>query len=114
MTDETITVTRDDANDRYDLMVGDVAAGYAAFRRDDDEGRLVFDHTVVEKEFGGRGLGKTLARDALADVARRGETVVPECPFIVKFLRENEVPGLRIDWRDEDAADAAAPAEPSA
>lgn len=116
MTDETITVTRDDANDRYDLTVGGAAAGYAAFRRD-DEGRLVFDHTVVEKEFGGRGLGKTLARDALADVARRGETVVPECPFIVKFLRENEVSGLQIDWRDEDAADAgdsAAPAEPSA
>lgn len=116
MTDETITVTRDDVNDRYDLTVGDAAAGYAAFRRD-DEGRLVFDHTVVEKEFGGRGLGKTLARDALADVARRSETVVPECPFIVKFLRENEVPGLQVDWRDEDAADAgdsAAPAKPSA
>lgn len=113
MTDETITVTRDDANDRYDLTVGGAPAGYAAFRRD-DESRLVFDHTVVEKEFGGRGLGKALAADALADVARRGETVVPECPFIVRFLRQNEVPGLQIDWRDEDAADAAAPAEPSA
>lgn len=113
MTDETPTVIRDDEQDRYDLHVGDVTAGFAAFRRD-DEGRLVFDHTEVDKAFGGRGLGKALAADALADVARRGETVVPECPFIVKFLRENEVSGLKIAWRDEDAADAAAPAEPSA
>jgi uncharacterized protein len=113
MTDETPTVTRDDENDRYDLRVGDVHAGFAAFRRDDD-GRLVFDHTEVDKAFGGRGLGKALAADALADVARRGEVVVPECPFIVKYLRENEVAGLQIDWRDDDASDAAAPAEPSA
>ncbi len=113
MTDETPTVIRNDEQDRYDLHVGDVAAGFAAFRRD-DEGRLVFDHTEVDKAFGGRGLGKALAADALADVARRGETVVPECPFIVKFLRENEVPGLKIAWRDEDAVDAAPPAEPSA
>ncbi|MDN8547910.1 GNAT family N-acetyltransferase [Microbacterium sp. NM3R9] len=112
MSDDATTVIRNDEKNRYDLHVGDVAAGFAAFERD-DQGRLVFDHTVVDKAFGGRGLGKTLAAEALADVARRGETVVPECPFIVKFLRENEVAGLRVDWRDEDAADAAS-AQPSA
>ncbi len=112
MSDETPTVTRNDEQDRYELKVGDAAAGFAAFQRD-DQGRLVFDHTEIDKAFGGRGLGTALAADALADVARRGEVVVPECPFIVKFLRENEVSGLQIDWRDEDAADSAAPVEPA-
>ena len=34
----------------------------------------------------------------MADSARRGETVVPHCPVVAKYLRENEVPGLTIEW----------------
>lgn len=115
MTDATNTVTRNDAKERYDIHVDDVLAGFAHFRRDSRD-RLVFDHTEIDDAFAGRGLGKTLAAEALADVAGRGETVVPECSFIVKYLRRNEVPGLEVDWReDEDAAtDTAAEAEPPA
>lgn len=111
MADAAHTVTRNDEKNRYDLFVDDVPAGFAGFRRDSRD-RLVFDHTVVDNAFSGRGLGKALAADALADVAQRGEIVVPECPFIVKYLRENEVAGLRVEWRDEaDAASSSASSE---
>lgn len=96
-TDAEITVYRDDAESRYEIRVGDVLAGFTEFVPD-HEGRLVFPHTEIDPAFGGRGLGTVLVAQALTDVAARGETVVPRCPFVVRYLRENEVPGLDVHW----------------
>ena len=95
--DDQITVTRDDAESRYEVRVGDVLAGFTEFERD-DEGRLLFPHTEVDPAFGGRGLAKRVVADAMADAAAQGATVVPLCPVVRKWLRDNEVPGLEIDW----------------
>lgn len=96
-TDAEITVYRDDPESRYEIRVGDVLAGFTEFVPD-ERGRLVFPHTEIDPAFGGRGLGTVLVARALADVAARGETVVPRCPFVVKYLRENDVPGLDVQW----------------
>lgn len=109
--DETTTVTRNDEAGRYEIHVGDALGGFSEFFTD-AEGRLVFPHTEIDPEFGGKGLGGTLVSDALADAARRGETVVPVCPFVVKVVKEQDIPGLIVAWRDEDdAQDAATPGE---
>lgn len=94
---EEITVVRNDEDNRYEVHVGDVLAGFTTFRID-ARGRLNFPHTEVDPAFRGRGLAQTVVAEAMADVARRGETVVPHCPVVVKYLRENEVPGLLIEW----------------
>ena len=94
---EKLTVARNDKAGRYEIHVDDVLAGYTMFRRD-PEGRLIFPHTEVDPAFKGMGLGTTLVAEAMADVAARGETVVPHCPFVARYLRENEVPGLQIQW----------------
>ena len=94
---ETLTVTRNDAAGRYEIHVGDALGGFTEFEAD-ARGRLVFPHTEVDPAFKGQGLATTLVRDALTDVAAHGETVVPLCPFVRRFLRENEVPGLDVDW----------------
>lgn len=104
--DARTVVTRNDDRRRYDLHVDDVLAGFAHFRRDARD-RLVFDHTEIDDAFAGRGLGKVLASEALADVASRDEVVVPECPFIVKYLHRTEVTGLRVEWPDDEGADPA-------
>ncbi len=90
-------VTRNDEDHRYEVHVGDVLAGYTVFRID-PRGRLHFPHTEVDPSFRGRGLAQTVVAEAMADAARRGETVVPHCPVVAKYLREHEVPGLSIDW----------------
>ena len=98
MTDtEQITVTRNDEEHRYEVHVGDVLAGFTTFRID-SRGRLLFPHTEVDPAFRGRGLAQAVVSEAMTDAARRGETVVPLCPVVVRYLRENEVPGLDIDW----------------
>ena len=102
--DEQTTVARNDERGRYEIRVDGTVAGYTLFRAD-EKGRLVFPHTVIDPAFGGRGLGSVLVREALEDVARRGETVVPECPFVVRYLRTHELEGPDVYWRP--TADAA-------
>ncbi len=97
MTDSDITVARE--RHRYEIRLGDAVAGYTTFRAD-AEGRLVFPHTLVDPAYSGQGLGSILVGRAMADVAARGETVVPRCPFVQRYLRTHEVPGLRVDWPD--------------
>lgn len=105
------TVTRDDAAGRYEIRVDGVLAGFTEIVPD-GTGRVVFPHTEVDPAFGGQGLGGILVGEALADAARRGETIVPLCPFVQKYLRRNEVPGATVDWpRSADAHRAAAPGE---
>lgn len=97
MTETTLDVTRNEDAGRYEIRVDDELAGFTEFTRD-GRGRLVFRHTKVDPAFAGKGLGSALARGAMTDSAARGETVVPRCPFIVRFLQQNEVAGLAIDW----------------
>lgn len=95
--DTDIRVAWDDAQSRYEIFVGDTLGGFTEVEPD-AHGRAAMPHTEIDPAFKGRGLGTILARDALADLAQRGETVVPHCSFIAKYLRENEVAGLVVDW----------------
>lgn len=92
-------IERNDAESRYEIWVGEVLGGFTEFEPD-THGRLVFPHTEIDPAFKGQGLGGILVERALADVAGRGETVVPRCPFVVRFLHRHEVPGLAVDWPD--------------
>lgn len=96
--DVQTTVTRNDDKGRYEIHHGETVAGFMEFTVD-DHGRLVVPHTEIDPAFGGRGLGSVLVSQALADTSSRGETVVPVCPFVVKYLRSHEVDGLDVHWR---------------
>lgn len=56
---------------------------------DPAEGERIFFHTEVASEFGGRGLGGLLMREALADSVRKDLTVVPVCSMFAKHLDKN-------------------------
>ncbi|WP_280275350.1 GNAT family N-acetyltransferase [Nocardia wallacei] len=80
----TTTVVRNEAQHRYEVWYGDKLAGFTEYRERDED--TVFIHTEVDSEFGGKGLGSTLARRAIEDVVDRGRAVVPRCPFIKSWL----------------------------
>ena len=112
MTD--LKVTRNDAESRYELHLTDethngVLAGWAAF--DQAPGRIRLTETVVDPAFRGKGVGTVLASDALADIARRGDTIVPVCPFIADHLRKNEIAGAIVDWPGDTPLDSATQGE---
>jgi predicted GNAT family acetyltransferase len=99
-TEAQTIVTRNDEDRRYEVHVDDVLAGFTVFRID-ARGRLHFPHTEVDPAFRGRGLAQTVVAEAMTDAARRGETVVPHCPVVTKYLHEHDVPGLTIEWPDQ-------------
>lgn len=91
------TVTRNDDASQYEIRVGDTVAGFAAFRS--SPGRAAFTHTVVDPKFEGHGLGSALVRAALTDVAARGETIVPFCPFVQDWLKRHTDFDGTVDWK---------------
>ncbi|HEX8297915.1 MAG TPA: GNAT family N-acetyltransferase [Rubricoccaceae bacterium] len=52
----------------------------------DDEGRVVFAHTIVPEAAEGQGVGSRLVRGALAEARRLGWAIVPQCPFVAGYL----------------------------
>jgi len=106
------TVTRNDEAGRYEIRVEGAVAGFTDIEPD-GSGRVVFPHTEIDPSYKGQGLGGILVREALSDAARRGETIVPVCSYVRKYLRENEVPGAVIDWPHRgDAQNSASSGEP--
>jgi predicted GNAT family acetyltransferase len=115
--DTAIEVTRNDAENRYELHFSDAThertlAGYARFEQ--GTRRIRFTATEIDPAFRGKGLGDILAGEALADVARRGDTIVPLCPFIAAYLQRNEVAGAVVEWPGGTPLDAATQGEPPA
>ncbi len=91
------TVTRNDGKNRYEVHVGDQLGGFLEFA-DAGDGVTELPHTEVDPAFKGQGLGSALAGEALADLARRGDTIVPSCPFVAHYLKDHDVPDLRVEW----------------
>jgi predicted GNAT family acetyltransferase len=83
----TTRVTANDEEDRYEIYVDDVLAGYTRFTVDGDV--ATFPHTEIGSEFEGQGLAKLLIREALDDVRARGLHVIARCPFVRDFIEKN-------------------------
>ena len=85
-----VTVSLNESTQAYEVTVADgTVAGSAFFLPGPDaEIERIFHHTVVDEQFGGRGLSKFLVAEVLDDSRERGVTVVPVCPLFVKKLQE--------------------------
>lgn len=114
MAPETTFEVRDNVSEaRYEALLDGVVAGWIDYRPRD--GWLIFVHTEVPPEFGGRHVGARLVTQALDDVRSRGLRVTPVCPFVAAFIRAHPsyqdlvvgvrgtpVPRRGIDPRDPD------------
>lgn len=50
---------------------------------------VMFTHTEVQPEAGGRSYGSTLIKFALDSVRERGLQVIPVCPFVAAYIRRH-------------------------
>jgi len=94
MTDSQIT--RNDGAGRYELHVDGELAAFADFLASD--GRIVFTHTETVEAFSGQGRGTELVTGAVADSVERGDTIVPRCPFVRRYLERNDIPGASVEY----------------
>ena len=77
--------TADGGGGRYELLVDGVTA-YAEYERDGR--RIVFTHTVVPDDIGGRGVGGRLVLAALDDAEAQGLEIVPVCSFVKRAVEK--------------------------
>nr|WP_187700475.1 MULTISPECIES: GNAT family N-acetyltransferase [unclassified Dietzia] len=84
---EDIRVQRNAAAGRFEIVVDDVVAGFADYS--DADGVRTFPHTVVDKEFGGRGLAGRMIGEALAVTRDEGLRVRPACEFVERYVQKN-------------------------
>jgi predicted GNAT family acetyltransferase len=86
----TDTVVHDEAGQRYVLMRGEQELG-SAYYESGKRGEIVFTHTEVDPELHEHGLGSTLVKAALDDVAANSSArVVASCPFVYKYIAEHD------------------------
>lgn len=83
----TTTVQDNPTGSRFEITVDGELAGFVDYRKDGSEYALP--HTRIFAQFEGKGLGGLLVSGALTEIARRGGTVLPYCPFVPKVIRDN-------------------------
>ncbi|MEU5841389.1 GNAT family N-acetyltransferase [Rhodococcus sp. NPDC047139] len=88
MSDASVTVVHNPDAHRYEVRDDDAVIGYTQYHPDDD-GRLVFDHTEIDKGYSGQGLAGKLVGFALDDVRDRGERIVAICSYVDKYIAEH-------------------------
>lgn len=83
----TIAVTRNDEEHRFELREDGLYAGRIEFSMRGDA--IALNHTVVEDEFGGRGLAGELVAAALGMIRDEGSPLLPYCPYVLGYLRRH-------------------------
>lgn len=72
---------------KYTIAVEGKAVGYADYADRGDQ--RVFYHTVVDPEFGGRGLATILVEEALSATRNEGKRIVPVCSMFEMVLKKH-------------------------
>ena len=80
-------VTHDTTAERYLITVDGRDAGYADYIQGD--GVRDFHHTVINPEFRGQGLSKSLIQAALDDTRAAGDKVRPLCSAVAGFIEKH-------------------------
>jgi uncharacterized protein len=86
--DKTGAQTTVNAQDgKYTISVEGKDVGFADFADRGDE--RVFYHTVIDPEFGGRGLATILVEHALDAARADGKRIVPVCSMVAKVIEKH-------------------------
>ena len=82
-----MAVSVTDLPERERFEARDEAGEVAGFMTYQLTGAIIaYTHTEVLPAFEGKGVGSQIARAVMDDARARGRTVVPICPFLVKWL----------------------------
>lgn len=72
----------------FDLLDGEKTIGTAEYK-DIAGDRRIFHHTVVDEEYGGRGLAGRMMTEALDATVAAGMKIVPVCAYVAKFVQKH-------------------------
>ncbi|MFL6163400.1 MAG: GNAT family N-acetyltransferase [Jatrophihabitantaceae bacterium] len=87
MTEEELSLVRNDAEGRYEAYLDGHRVSLASFYQRGEV--VVLPHTETDPAFGGRGYAGRLVQFALNDIRGRGHRVEPACWFVAHYIRDN-------------------------
>lgn len=83
---QPITITHNLQEQRFETT----QEGYTAFLSYQIQGdNLLYDHTIVPSELGGRGIGSALAKYALDYATAQRKSVIPQCSFVARYIEKH-------------------------
>ena len=83
---QAIDITHDQAANRFETTI-EGHTGFISYQDQDD--RIVYDHTIVPSELGGKGVGSALVKHALDYARSEGKKVVPTCSFVASYINKH-------------------------
>ena len=84
--EQNLTITHDEQAKRFESSI-DGHTGYISYQERDDT--LVYDHTIVPQELGGRGIGSALVKHALNYAREQNKKVIPQCSFVSSYISKH-------------------------
>lgn len=79
-----MNITHNTAAQRFETTIDGMTA-YLSYQVAGDD-TLIYDHTIVPKELGGRGLGTALVKHALDYANEHNKKIVPSCSFVASYI----------------------------
>ena len=80
-----ITYSESDTNGRYGVSIKNIASQAELPISKVSPRLIIADHTYVPDELRGRGLAQALAMRLISDARKKGQRIVPLCPFVRAF-----------------------------
>ena len=83
---QAIDITHNQAANRFETTI-EGHTGFISYQDQDD--RIVYDHTIVPSELGGKGVGSALVKHALDYARSEGKKVIPTCSFVASYINKH-------------------------
>lgn len=81
-----LDITHNMAKNRFETTV-DGTVAYISYVDSGD--KLIYDHTIVPSQIGGRGIAGQLTKHALDYARAQGKKVVPACSYVASYIQKN-------------------------
>lgn len=73
--------------ERYEYRIGEERP-HIEYKKKND-GVIFLTHTRLPESLRGKGIGKSLVKDALEDIDNQGLKLVPLCGFVASYIKKN-------------------------
>lgn len=84
--EQNIDIIHNESGKRFETTI-DGQTGYISYQDNGDA--LIYDHTIVPNELGGRGVGSKLVKHALDYAREHDKKVVPQCSFVSSYISKH-------------------------
>ncbi len=81
-----LDIIHNQAAKRFETTI-DGQTGYISYQHRNDT--LVYDHTIVPQQLGGKGVGSALVVHALDYAREQDKKVIPQCSFVASYISKH-------------------------